>query len=77
MRITDTDARSYQKKEFGRVLEQHDKEKKDKYLWTCLELRKEFTPMVYLVDGIAGHEAWNAKRRLAIHLASKRNQGYS
>jgi hypothetical protein len=52
MRITDTDARSYQKKEFGKVLLQHEKEKKDKYLWTCLEMWKDFTPMVYLVDGI-------------------------
>jgi hypothetical protein len=33
--------------------------------------------MVYLVDGIARHEAWNAERRLANHLASKWNQGYS
>ncbi len=33
--------------------------------------------MVYLVDGIAGSEARNAKRRLATHLASKWNRGYS
>ncbi len=39
MRITDTDARSYQKKEFAKVLEQHEKEKKDKYLQNCLEMR--------------------------------------
>jgi hypothetical protein len=77
MRITDTDARSYRKKDFGKVLLQHEKEKKDKYLWTCLELRKDFTPMVYLVDGIARHEAWNAEKRLATHLASKWNRGYS
>jgi hypothetical protein len=77
MRITDTDARSYRKKEFGKVLLQHKKEKKDKYLWTCLEMRKDFTPMVYSVDGIAGCEARNAKRRLATHLASKWNRGYS
>jgi hypothetical protein len=33
------DARSYRKKEFAKVLEQHDKEKKDKYLQNCLEMR--------------------------------------
>jgi hypothetical protein len=33
--------------------------------------------MVYLVDGIAGHKAWNAEKRLATHLAGKWNQGYS
>ena len=37
MRITDTDAKSYRKKDFGKVLLQHEKEKKDKYLQTCLE----------------------------------------
>jgi hypothetical protein len=76
MRITDTDARSYRKKEFGKVLSQHKKEKKDKYLQTCLEMRKDFTPTIYLVDGIAGRKARNAKRRLATHLASKRNCRY-
>jgi hypothetical protein len=54
MRFTNTDARSYRKKEFGKVLLQHKKEKKDKYLQTCLEMQKDFTPMVYLVDGIVG-----------------------
>ncbi len=53
MRIMDTDAKSYH----GKVLEQHKKEKKDKYLQYCLEMRKDFTPMVYSVDGIAGPKA--------------------
>jgi hypothetical protein len=77
MRIMDTNTRSYQKKDFGKILLQHKKEKKDKYLWTCLEMRKDFTPMVYLVDGIAGRKARNAERRLATHLASKWKRGYS
>jgi hypothetical protein len=77
MRITDTDARSYRKRDFGKVLLQYEKEKKDKYLWTCLELQKDFMPMVYSVDGIAGREARNAKKRLTTHLASKWNRGYS
>jgi len=77
MRITDTDARSYRKKEFAKVLEQHEKEKKDKYLRNCLEMRKDFTPMVYSVDGIAGREAQNAEKRLATHLAGKWNREYS
>jgi hypothetical protein len=77
MHITDTNARSYQKKDYGKVLLQHKKEKKDKYLRTCLEMRKDFTPMVYWVDGIAGREARNAERRLVTHLASKWKCGYS
>ena len=72
-----TDTQSYRKKGSAKVLEQHEKEKKDKYLRTCLELRKNFTPLVYSVDGIAGREAQNAEKRLATHLASKWNRGYS
>ena len=48
------DAKSYQKKEPTKVPEQHKKEKKDKYLQNCFEMRKDFTPMVYSVDGTAG-----------------------
>jgi hypothetical protein len=77
MRITDTDARSYRKKEFVKVLEHHEKEKKDEYLQNCLEMWKDFTPMVYSVDGIAGREARNAEKRLATHLAGKWNREYS
>ena len=77
MCITDTDAQSYWKKEFTKVLEQHEKEKKDKYLQTCLEMWKDFTPMVYSVDGIADREARNAKKRLATHLAGKWKCEYS
>jgi len=72
-----TDTRSYRKKEFAKVLEQHEKEKKDKYLQNCLEMRKDFTPMVYSVDGIAGRKARNAEKRLATHLGGKWNRVYS
>ncbi len=64
-------------KEFAKLLEQREKEKKDKYLQNCLEMRKDFTPMVYSVDGIAGRKAWSAKKRLATHLAGKWNCEYS
>jgi hypothetical protein len=77
MSIMDTDARSYQEKEFTKVFEQHKKENKDKYLQNCLEMWKDLTPMVYSVDGIAGHEAQNVEKRLATHLAGKWNCEYS
>jgi len=57
MCIMDTDAQSYRKKEFAKVLEEHEKKKKDKYLQNCLEMRKDFTPMVYSVTHLAGK--WN------------------
>ena len=47
------------------------------YLQNCLDMQKDFTPMVYSVDGIAGCEAQNAEKRLAVHLAGKRNHEYS
>ena len=49
---------------------------KDKYLQNCLKMRKDFTPMVYSVDGNVGREARNAEKRLATHLAGKWNREY-
>jgi len=71
----DTNAQSYRKKEFAKVLVQHEKEKKEKYLQNCLEMRKDFMPVVFSVDGISGHEARNAEKRP--HLAGKWNREYS
>jgi hypothetical protein len=51
--------------------------KKKKYLQNWLEMQKDFTPMVYSVDGIGGCGAWNADKRLATHLAGKWNHEYS
>ena len=34
-------------------------------------MRKDFTPLVYSVDGITGREAENAEKRLAYHLLEK------
>ncbi len=53
------------------VLAQQEKEKKSQYLCPCLEMGKDFTPLVYSVDGIAGREAKNAEKRLAYHLSEK------
>ena len=65
IRITNTDARSYRNKKPSKVLADQEKEKKDKYLDTCHELRKDFVPLVYSVDGMAGKEARAAEKRLA------------
>ena len=54
-----------------KAIAQQEKEKKGKYLNTCHELRKDFTPLVNSVDGMAGREAMNAEQRLAYHLAAK------
>ena len=77
VRITDTDARSARGRDYTKVLAAQEKEKKTKYLQSCLQMRKDFTPLVYTVDGIAGREARNAERKLASHLAAKWGRSYS
>ena len=69
--ITDTQSCSYQNKDYQKVLVQQEKEKKNQYLCQCLEMQKDFTPLVYSVDGIAGREAKNAEKHLACHLLEK------
>ena len=71
IRITDTDARSYGNTDSRKILECHAREKKSKYEEACLERRRDFTPMVYSVDGLASKETRAAERRLASMLASK------
>ena len=77
IRITDTEARSARTRDFAKVLAAQEKEKKDKYLNPCLQQRKDFTPLVYSVDGIAGREARNAEKRLGALLAAKWKKEYS
>jgi hypothetical protein len=51
--------------------------KKNKHLEACLEQRKDFTPLVYSVDGIAAREAKAAKRHHDSALAWKWKLQYS
>ncbi|KAL7539500.1 hypothetical protein ACHAXR_009363 [Thalassiosira sp. AJA248-18] len=76
VRITDTDVCSQLNKDVSKILAKHEKEKKDKYLRSCHEMRKDFTPLVYSVDGIAGREAKNAERRIATILSDKWQRPY-
>ena len=71
VRITDTDARSYCNKDVSKVLAAQEKEKKDKCLRSCHVMRKDFTPLVYSIDGIAEREAKSAEKHLATTLAVK------
>jgi hypothetical protein len=77
IRITDTDAKSYQNIASAKVLERAAKVKKDKYLIACLERRRTFMPLVYSVDGMACKEALAFEKRVASLLASKWNRPYS
>jgi hypothetical protein len=77
VRITDTDAPTYRNQDPVKVLASHEKLKKDKYLDKCLERRRQFTPLVFSVDGLRGREADAAAKRLAALLAAKWNRAYS
>jgi len=71
VRITDTHSHSYRNKDYQKVLVQQEKEKKNQSIRRCLEMQKDFTPLIYSVDGIAGREAKNAEKCLAYHLSEK------
>ncbi|KAL7475656.1 LOW QUALITY PROTEIN: hypothetical protein ACHAW6_003456, partial [Cyclotella cf. meneghiniana] len=77
VRICDTDARSYANTSSDKVLERASKEKVRKYEQACLTQGQDFTPLVYLVDGLASKDARNAKRLLASVLATKWGRSYS
>ena len=62
VRICDTDSRSYGNTSSIKILERHAKEKKDKYKTACLDRRRDFTPLVYSVDGMASKDARTADR---------------
>eukprot|EP00957_Ditylum_brightwellii_P033827 2563836-Ditylum_brightwellii.AAC.1 len=69
-RITDTDVKSYISCSLETVLAAQDKEKKGKYLTSCLEQNRHFSPFVVSVDGMLGKEAamvlWQLSRKLAV-----------
>jgi hypothetical protein len=77
IRICDTDSRSYGATSSAKILERHAKEKKEKYEAACLERRRDFTPLVYSVDGMASKDARTAERRVAWLLAQKWKRAYS
>ena len=59
------------------MLERASKEKVRKYEQACLAQRRDFTPLVYSVDGLASKDARNAERRLASVLATKWGRSYA
>jgi hypothetical protein len=73
----DTEAWSARNRDFTKVLAAQEKEEKDKYLNPCLQQCKDFTPLVYLVEGIAGGEVRNAEKRLGALLVAKWKKEYS
>ena len=77
IRLCDTDARSYGNTESSKILERAATEKKRKYEAACLERRRDFTPLVYSVDGLASKDTRAAEKRLACLLSKKWSRAYS
>ncbi len=71
IQVCDTDAKSYGNRDSKKVLEGAPCRKKDKYEEACLKRRRDFTPMIYSVDGIADKHARAAEKRIAGILAAK------
>ncbi len=73
IQVCDTDAKSYGNCNSRKVLEGTACRKKDKYAEACLKRRQDFTPMIYLVNGMADKHARAAEKRIAGILAAKLN----
>ena len=77
VRITDCDALSYRGQSSEAVLANQRKAKKRKYLQSCLEQRRHFTPFVASTDGLLDREASALLKRLALKLSDKWQRPYS
>jgi len=54
-----------------KVLAHIEKSKKEKYLGPLRKQWKNFTPLIYSVDGLAGKEAKSTARKISILLSEK------
>jgi len=77
VRITDTDAKAYRHTEPANVLRNGEREKKKKYLQSCLAQRRSFTPFVVSTDGLIGIEGRSLLKQISRKLAAKWEQPYS
>eukprot|EP00957_Ditylum_brightwellii_P174436 13281116-Ditylum_brightwellii.AAC.1 len=70
-RVTISDAKSYKNWTIEKHLVAQEKDKEKKYLTTCQENRKNFTPFVVTCDGVFGHEAKLLMKWLTCVLSKK------
>ena len=75
--MVNLDVVSYLRMTPEKALAKAEKEKKDLYLQDFLESRRNFTPIVYSVDGIPGAEALAAQKILTALLSYKLKREYS
>ncbi len=75
--ITDPDRPSVRNQNSTKLLKQHEKWKRDKYLVDCLARRRHFTLLMFSVDGLQGAEANAAAKWVASLLSKKWHRAYS
>eukprot|EP00957_Ditylum_brightwellii_P159330 12128138-Ditylum_brightwellii.AAC.1 len=71
VRITSTDAKSYIPRPLEKVLLSQEKEKKAKYLHSCLGQSRYFSPFMISIDGMLGKEAAMVLKQLSRKLVAK------
>jgi hypothetical protein len=71
VRVTNLDCKSNLSKDPHKVLAQHERAKKKKYLEACTEQHRHFSPFAVSTDGVIGKEARALLRRLSALLAEK------
>ena len=76
IRIIDTDAQSYLGQSPTQVLSAAENEKKRKYLDAAVAHRAHFTPLCFLVDGVAGSEAASFLKRLGYCFSTRWERSY-
>ena len=76
-RVTDTDQPSYLSSTPAKTIAKQEREKKQKYLETCLEQRRHFAPYVVDTYGMLGEEAKAFNKRIGSMLAAKWKSPYS
>ena len=76
MRVVNTDAPTYQKKEPEKCLHEAERGKKKMYLEACLQQRRHFSPFFASADGLLGVEATSTLKRISSCLATKWKQSY-
>ncbi len=77
VQVCNTDAKSYGNRDSKKVLEGAAHMKKEKYEEACLERRRDFTPMIYSVNGMADKHARAAEKWIAGLLVAKWAWQYS
>jgi hypothetical protein len=72
----DMDAKSNHSRASGKVLAQHEREKKKKYLEPCLKQHRHFTPFVVSTDDLLGKEAKTLLKHFSALLLEKWEKPY-